>query len=362
MNLSKPLAVLSILGFSFAGAASAQTVTGLRAAGTLSGSPYQYSTVNGVDASYTVVGESQNSNGDYHAFYDASVDGSGITDIGTLGGYSSTAKAINANSSLVVGESLLSNYTDTHAFAFDLNYNVLSDLGTLGGPNSSASGVNSSGDIAGRSDINNSGYEHAFLFTSGSMTDLGTLGGDNSAAFAISEGGNVVGYAQASNNEYHVFYYDASTASMSDLGTLGSYTGWAYAVNDTGGVVGASRLPSGVEHAFVYGSPLYGSGLNDLGSLNGASGWSAALGVNSYSDIIGYSDSSAGQHAFLCTGGTMYDLNTLAASYLSDGTTPGFISLDSASGINDNGTIVGTGTYYDGYENSYRAFVLSYTP
>ncbi len=52
----------------------------------------------------------------------------------------------------------------------------LTDLGTLGGPTSSAFHVNAAGQVVGAS-TTRAGATHAFLYTDGAMKDLGTFGG-----------------------------------------------------------------------------------------------------------------------------------------------------------------------------------------
>lgn len=56
------------------------------------------------------------------------------------------------------------------------------DIGTLGGSSGAASAVNGSGQVVGFGETAN-GQNHAFRWTSeGGMVDLGTLGGGNSLA------------------------------------------------------------------------------------------------------------------------------------------------------------------------------------
>jgi probable HAF family extracellular repeat protein len=78
-----------------------------------------------------------------------------------------------------------------------------------------------------------------------------------------------------------------------------------------------------------------------------------AWGINSAGTVVGEAEYASGhpQHAFIYTGGTMIDLNTLI---------PGSSGweLVSARGINDSGEIVGWG-YDNGNE---RAFLLIPVP
>src|SRR5438552_14483021 len=67
------------------------------------------------------------------------------------------------------------------------------DLGTLGGTSSFAHAVNASGQVVGES-FTGAGQIHAFSWTqAGGMVDLGTLGGDVSRATAVTSGRQVDG-------------------------------------------------------------------------------------------------------------------------------------------------------------------------
>lgn len=340
----------------YAGHASAITVTELRTAGNLGGSwTAGYGLANG---NWTVAGEAELSNGHVHAFFDASNDGSGMVDLGTLGGTASFAVDYEMNTTYdggyVAGSSTLSN-GDWRAFiCVDDGTPSLVNLGTLGGTDSWAWAVNSSGQVAGTS-ATSTGAHHAFRYSGGTMTDLGTLGGSDSSAQGIGASGTVVGYSLTSSSVYHAFRYSGGT--MTDLGTLGGTTSFAYAIDDSGGIVGTSTLSTGEERAFLYtGGTMY-----NLGTLSGDYG-SCALGVNNSGEAVGYSYyGTASERAFIYSGSTMYDLNDLASSYMSDGvTTPGFVRLAYAKAINDWGYIVGYGDYFDGYTITTQAFVLGY--
>src|SRR2546422_478053 len=79
------------------------------------------------------------------------------------------------------------------------------------------------------------GYEHAFLYSGGSMRDLGTLGGPYILAFGVNDGAQVVGTAVTGGGAYHGFLY--SGATMADLHTLGGTRSDAFGINNSGQIV-----------------------------------------------------------------------------------------------------------------------------
>jgi probable HAF family extracellular repeat protein len=89
---------------------------------------------------------------------------------------------------------------DRHAFVFrtDSSSQNPRDIGTLGGKSSEANAVNESGNVVGVSETA-SGEQHAFGWSpSQKMFDLGTIGrGKMSVATGINSVSDVVGYAEA---------------------------------------------------------------------------------------------------------------------------------------------------------------------
>ena len=129
----------------------------------------------------------------------------------------------------------------------------VTDLGTLGGPTSSAAGINASGQVVGSADTS-SGERHAFLYSNGTMADLGTLGGVSSSAHGINASGQVVGYA------FTPPYYETTRAFLYSNGTMTDLnslipTGWtlqsATAINDSGQIVGYGINASGNTDALL---------------------------------------------------------------------------------------------------------------
>jgi probable HAF family extracellular repeat protein len=229
---------------------------------------------------------------------------------------------------------------------------TITDLGTLGGPSSSGMGINASGQVTGEASTTDV-FSHAFVWTpttpngvSGVMEDLGTLGGTQSAGLGINAAGQVTGYAYTTDDlDSHAFRYDGA---MHDLGTFGGRDSSGFAINASGQVAGYASTELDREgYAF-----LYDGALHNLGSLGGT--YSAGHGINAAGDVVGDSDlaGNVARRPFLSTsGGGMVDLNSLIDPHLG-------WALLSAQAINDAGQITGTG--YVGGE--YRAYLLTPVP
>jgi probable HAF family extracellular repeat protein len=142
-----------------------------------------------------------------------------ITDLGTLGSNTAVGYGINANAQ-IVGRSYLQQTVPAtgcgnrvvtcvaHVFhAFRYSAGTMTDLGTLGGTFSDARAVNSNGDVAGSSSLSGTALNptNAFLYHNGHMTDLGTLGGGNSTAYGINSLGEVVGESSTASGQNDAF-------------------------------------------------------------------------------------------------------------------------------------------------------------
>jgi probable HAF family extracellular repeat protein len=213
----------------------------------------------------------------------------------------------------------------------------LRDVGTMGGDQSEAKAVNARGALAGQANLVAGGPLHAFVVRrpGGRLIDLGTLGGDGSQAWSMNALGDVVGTAElADGATWHAFVAPHGRTPLRDLGTLGGSIGIASHVNDSGLVVGGSARGDGTSHAFL--GWVGGGTLLDLGSLGS---FSFANSVNNQGTIVGRSDTPSGvQVAFVIPAGReMIDLNTVTTGL------PEGVSLIDASDVSDAGEIAALG-------------------
>ena len=208
---------------------------------------------------------------------------------------------------------------------------LLTDLGTLGGATSSAGGISDNGWIAGTADRAD-GTQHAFLWRKGEMRDLGTLpGGTSSSGVAVNERGDVVGSSVTEDSPLGRATLWPRHGDPIDLGTFGGTISSATDINNRGEVVGLAGAQFDTEPlAFRWrGGPL-----EMLGNLGGGP-FSRAAAINQRGQIVGDSlvfDPSSGfaTHAFLYDDGTMTDLGVVEGA---DNST--------ATDINDRGWVVG---------------------
>lgn len=336
-----------------------------------------------------------------------------VRNLGTLGGASSAAHAIN-ESGQVAGRSDTGVGTDEHAFlwlpepAFGLAAGV-HDLGSFAGEGTSslAFGLNELGSVVGQSSNGLTGplgleIWRPFKWREGVLSDPGLLtpGYPFGGAAAINAADQVVGYESSGLCQQALLWLPEPAyglpAGPNRLPALPGFpTATAADINDLGQVVGASTscdVPSShitlwlPEEAF--GLP---AGINDLSPTTPPNRSSEATAISASGLITGHvyaSDTSPPYlEAFLWENGTLtrlgalpgqsssfgYDVNSAGAVVGESGIWGAFLwengvmrhlndlidpasgwELRSARGINDRGQIVGHGLY----QGQLRAYLL----
>ncbi len=284
-------------------------------------------------------------------------------DLGTFGGKSSTAYAIN-DLGQVVGCADKAD-GNSHAFRTAANQPInpaTDDLGTLGGTYSCAYAINNLGQVVGESDTNTYQQGHAFRTAANAAMnalsdDLGTLGTydvfgipyASCEATGINDDGVVVGWCimgdQISQSS-HAFRVEPNgrISSGSELGNLGGIGTEALAINKFGQIAGKSHTPDGVMHAVATAANATSIDPNaDLGTMGTPAIYATA--INSSGVVVGYYGSRWGDpnsRAFIYKDGKLLDLSDLI-----DNPPPPWtgVRLSVATGINDAGQIVGYGTF-----------------
>lgn len=231
-------------------------------------------------------------------------------DLGTLGGSTSTAHAVNEPGD-VVGTSTTAS-GDTHPFLWHDGH--LTDLGTLpGGHNARAVDVNDNGLVVGESDTA-SGPRHAVAWHSGMIIDLGVLNGTDTRATGVNDSGQIVG----DNSAGHAFRWHGTTmtrignftpSTINNAGQVACWNRSAHAVCRWDG-----RTPTTLDTTVF--SPVH----------------DPVTGINAGGDVIGFGFPKDGPplQAFLWHKGSRTTLTSLH---------PWESSM--AAGINDQGEIVG---------------------
>lgn len=211
---------------------------------------------------------------------------------------------------------------------------AVTDLGTLGGKTSFAQAINAQGHIVGTSRIP-SGELHAFLWIDGQMNDLGTLGGPGSQARDVNERDEIVGDADAADGSRHAFEWTAH-GGMRDLGGAAGQQYSASGINDRGEIVGWVFLDDSHGHALYWPA---GGAMQDLGDFGGP-------GAAQFGGINSRGEASLGVNLGPCNYSVDYRWRARPALLEPmtnlDSPTQDPCGGASATAINDNGTIVGS--------------------
>ena len=209
--------------------------------------------------------------------------GAGLTDIGSLGGPSTIASALN-NNGQVIGVSLTAS-GDSHAFVWSSNTGMIDVTGVLGS-DALPFGINSLGHVTGSlNSAGGSAQAQPFLWTPPVVQAIDQFSGHVTDGFGINDADQITADS----------FYSANGASVSrgliwsssigyiDLGTLGGSSSIAYAINNSGQVVGWSRTATGRQDAYIW-DPV--NGMQDLGILPGTTR-SIAESLNGLGEVVG---------------------------------------------------------------------------
>ena len=112
-------------------------------------------------------------------------------------------------------------------------------------------------------------------------------------------------------NHHAVEFSDGAIVSLGSLGRGGSASDAAEGVNDSGVIVGTSALTSGAFHAFIWDST---DGMRDVNTVFAneiPAGWTltSATGIDNNGDIVGYGTNGTYNEGFLLTATLPGDAN-----------------------------------------------------
>ena len=235
------------------------------------------------------------------------------------------------------------------------------DLGSLGGTKGQANDVSNSGIVVGTCRTGAGASQHAFMVNpldsdgdsqpdtwyrdanhdgrNDLMQDLGALGGSYSEAKGVNSAGRAVGWATTASGT-HAFVYAQGT--MRDLGPMGGIASSASAISDSGVIVGRVDIAQGqstFSRAFRF-RDLNDNLQVDAGELCllpvPVDGLYTASGVNDAGEVVGSGDWTGTKRAYLWSGSSGWDLNTLISPTTS-------LTLAEATGINNAGQIAASG-------------------
>jgi probable HAF family extracellular repeat protein len=200
-----------------------------------------------------------------------------------------------------------------------------------GAPESRAYGINDSGQIVGYT-VDAGGVSHAVIWDNGVGSELPYISNDHreSEAYRINNSGQIAGKARDAGGLMHAAYWDSS--GVTDIGTLGGLTSFAMDINQAGVVCGSADGIAGTgSRGFTW--TLAGGIVDQGGTVPGPQGRAGFNGINNGGTLVG-----TGYRLFNPFKAIMRRPGDPMPIEISP---PGQFSTGMALGVNDAGTIVG---------------------
>src|SRR5688572_6257594 len=223
-------------------------------------------------------------------------------------------------------------------FTYAVNSVTVTDLGTLGGSSSSANDINDAGNIVGLA-LGPSGGHHAFFYSGGVMLDIGTAwAGSVSEARSLNNSNVVVGYLFGPSGFQAVLWSAGGWVELYDSSPNFPFPPFiplpgessAESISDSGRIAGWRRTPGSFQIATVWTDPAM---YNDL-EPNPLGVDTYATDINAASLVLGHGDGS-GSHRWQFIPG-IYASPRVGVPSLAGST-----GSNQARGINRWGEIVG---------------------
>jgi len=209
-------------------------------------------------------------------------------------------------------------------------------------------GVNDAGDVAGTSKDASFGTPDRAFFDINQVELLNLTPDVGGRATDVNNFGEVSGYATAGG--FAAFRWDEASG-LQFLGSLGLAHSFANAINDSGDAVGEALSATGnTSIPWIYTDAL---GMQQI--LAPVTQSSAATGINSLGNVVGTTQVTGPDLAWLWTGGgSVSDLNDLFDAVAEN------ITTLAAHDINDAGQILALG--FDNNVSEFRTVVLTPLP
>jgi probable HAF family extracellular repeat protein len=215
-------------------------------------------------------------------------DGKHVRDIGTLGGPSATASALNDLGQVTGSSTVNADGSVTHAYRWSQATGMV-DLSRKGQGNSHGTDINNKGQVTGGAVFNaaNPHLSHGFFWTPHTgMLDIGAFAPNlTSSPTAMNDAGMVTGYAESGTGgpRSTIVFRWSLAAGFHGIGTLPSEFTTSSDINAAGHIVGQTPFtPGSITHAFLW---TQHGGLLDLGT--GSHRDSAATAINDHDVVVG---------------------------------------------------------------------------